>query len=77
MPRAKKISTLKPKTAVSAVPGTTNGNGHSLEVVDLEVEIRVRAYELYAQRGFMPGDERQDWLRAEQEVKAKHATAGA
>jgi hypothetical protein len=43
----------------------------------LDLEIRTRAYELYAQRGFTPGDERLDWLRAEQEVKAKHVTAGA
>ena len=77
MPRAKKTSTPKTKNVSTIVPAATNGNGHSPEVVDLEVEIRVRAYELYAQRGFTPGDERLDWLRAEQEVKAKHATAGA
>jgi hypothetical protein len=77
MPRAKKTSTPKSKTVISTVPATTNGNGHSPEVVDMEVQIRIRAYELYAQRGFTTGDERQDWLLAEQEVKAKHATAGA
>jgi len=59
------------------VQSATNGNGHATPTVDLELEIRTRAYELYAQRGFMPGDECQDWLLAEQEVKAKHATAGA
>ena len=77
MPRAKNPQTPKPKTARSKAAGATNGNGHALPMTDLEMEIRTRAYELYAQRGFTPGDERQDWLQAEEEVKAKHATAGA
>ena len=39
---------------------------------DLEVEIRRRAYELYEQRGYTPGHENEDWLVAEQEVRARH-----
>jgi hypothetical protein len=30
--------------------------------------IRERAYELYENRGSEPGQEEQDWLRAEQDV---------
>jgi hypothetical protein len=76
MPRAKNPSTtLKPRTARSK--GATNGNGHAAAPFDLESEIRVRAYQIYEERGFTSGDERQDWLRAEEEVKAKRATAGA
>lgn len=30
--------------------------------------IRDRAYELYERRGREPGNEEQDWLRAEQEI---------
>jgi hypothetical protein len=30
--------------------------------------IRDRAYELYENRGRKPGNEEQDWLRAEQEI---------
>ena len=30
--------------------------------------IRDRAYELYESRGRQPGNEEQDWLRAEQEI---------
>lgn len=30
--------------------------------------IRTRAYELYESRGREPGQEEQDWLRAEQEI---------
>ena len=76
MPRAKNPSTPKPKTARSKAPASTNGNGHAAKP-DLETEIRVRAYQIYEERGYTAGDEHQDWLRAEQEVKAKRATAGA
>ena len=77
MPRAKNPSTTpKPRTARSKAPAATNGNGHAVPL-DLDTEIRVRAYQIYEERGFTGGDERQDWLRAEQEVKAKRATAGA
>ena len=35
---------------------------------DLESKIRVRAYELYVERGYEPGHENEDWLLAEREV---------
>lgn len=31
--------------------------------------IRIRAYEIYLERGGMPGDELDDWLRAERELQ--------
>jgi len=78
MPRAKNPSTTpKARTARSKAPAATNGNGHAVPSPDLDSEIRVRAYQIYEERGFTGGDERQDWLRAEQEVKAKRASAGA
>jgi len=40
--------------------------------LDLEAEIRRRAYQLYEQRGCTPGHENEDWLRAECEVLARH-----
>jgi hypothetical protein len=40
---------------------------------DLETAIRLRAYELYAQRGYVEGFEEEDWLTAEREVLARHA----
>jgi hypothetical protein len=52
-----------------------NGNGHTK--VGLEDEIRVRAYEIFKERGETPGNEREDWLIAEQQVLAKHAGQGA
>ncbi len=36
--------------------------------VPSESKIRERAYELYESRGREPGQDEQDWLRAEQEI---------
>jgi Protein of unknown function (DUF2934) len=54
--------------------GTGNNNGHAnhLASSDVEAEIRQRAYELYAQRGYANGDPDRDWLEAEREVLARH-----
>jgi hypothetical protein len=35
-----------------------------------EDDVRLRAYELYLQRGGIPGDEVSDWLQAERELLA-------
>jgi len=38
--------------------------------IDLETQIRQRAYQLYEERGCTPGQQDDDWLRAEQELRA-------
>jgi hypothetical protein len=40
--------------------------------INLEDEIRRRAYELYAGRGYAQGHETEDWLIAEQEVLQRY-----
>jgi hypothetical protein len=40
------------------------------ESLPVEEQIRVRAYELYVQRGSASGSELEDWLQAEEEVLA-------
>jgi hypothetical protein len=40
--------------------------------INIEDEIRRRAYELYQQRGAAPGSEAQDWLAAEREVRQRY-----
>lgn len=45
--------------------------------VDLQEQIRVRAYELYEQRGREGGQEMGDWLQAEQEVLGTRSFAQA
>ncbi len=38
---------------------------------ELEIQIRERAYELYEARGREDGHDREDWLRAEEEIMEK------
>jgi Protein of unknown function (DUF2934) len=40
---------------------------------DIENEIRLRAYELYVERGYEPGHEAEDWITAEKEIVARHS----
>ena len=83
MPRAKSPRTPKPTTKPSVdnnilqMPENGNSqNGSSRNgslPSDLESAIRLRAYELYAQRGYIEGFEEEDWLAAEREVLARRA----
>jgi len=41
-------------------------------VLPLEEQIRLRAYELYVRRGNESGSELDDWLQAEQEICLAH-----
>jgi Protein of unknown function (DUF2934) len=76
MPRAKSPRNGNPRNTVTPPPFSvadavietrTKGN-----TVDLESEIRRRAYELYEKRGGSPGHENEDWLVAEREVLARY-----
>jgi hypothetical protein len=40
-------------------------------IIDVEAKIRQRAYELYEERGYTPGFDQEDWLRAEREVAGR------
>lgn len=85
MPRAKSPRTPKATTKpvvdnkILQMPenGSTNpqnGSSRSASLSsDLETAIRARAYELYAQRGYVEGFEAEDWLAAEREVLARRA----
>ena len=46
-------------------------NGGSVTPIDLEGQIRERAYELYEERGRMDGQDAEDWFRAEREVLSR------
>jgi len=80
MPRAKTPRTTTPSNKqVIAMPETSalpalrkNGGSAAPTPIDLEAEIRQRAYELYEERGRMPGQETEDWFRAEREVLARN-----
>jgi hypothetical protein len=55
-PPTRRLEVAKPEPRKNVVP------------INLEDEIRRRAYELYQQRGSSAGHEAEDWLRAESEV---------
>jgi hypothetical protein len=65
----------KKKTVASATfsnVASIEGARKNVEGNKLEDEIRRRAYEIYLERNGSPGDEHQDWLSAEREVRARH-----
>jgi hypothetical protein len=71
-----------------ASPSKGNGDGRKFEVmktdsrknlvpINLEDEIRRRAYELYEQRGGASGSEAEDWFAAEREVRQRYRQQSA
>jgi hypothetical protein len=53
----------------SSGPKSFTGNVAMMpDTVPSQDRIRVRAYELYQSRGREPGQDEQDWLRAEREI---------
>jgi hypothetical protein len=44
-----------------------------LQDFELEYQIRLRAYELYEERGRQDGHDEEDWLRAKAEITNKKA----
>jgi hypothetical protein len=65
----------KPKRIESSEPEATSALAETGEVsVGNEVadeQIRLRAYELYLERGEQPGRELDDWLQAERELESE------
>jgi hypothetical protein len=77
MPRAKNPRTATSRTKLATPqfrsveePSREPTNGTP---VDLHAEISRRAYELYQERGCVPGFEQEDWIVAEREILARHS----
>jgi hypothetical protein len=76
MAKVRTPRTLKPKAEkkVLQMPDNANGNGNAVHApVDMESEIRLRAYQLFEQRGCTHGQDAEDWFAAEREVLARYA----
>jgi Protein of unknown function (DUF2934) len=83
-PRAKKTSEPIEPVAVSPIPSQvtseaslpaiTASAGAKKTSVNLDDEIRRRAYELYLERKGMAGDPNRDWFIAEREVRSRYST---
>jgi hypothetical protein len=56
---------------IATMPAVNPPEPKNSSTTDLEAEIRLRAYQLYEQRGYTPGHENEDWLVAEREVLAR------
>jgi hypothetical protein len=69
--RSKKTAAPTPTPAMQVVAEARN----NLLPINLEDEIRRRAYEIYLQRGSTPGDEHADWLTAEREIRDRYQQA--
>jgi len=76
MPKAKTPRATKPKAEKKILQTPENGssNGFQFSPADLEAEIRMRAYEIYQQRGYTNGRSDQDWFEAEREILARHSS---
>jgi len=56
-----------PQASKKSTPSETR---HASEELPLEERVQRRAYELYALRGNESGSELDDWLQAEEEIRA-------
>jgi hypothetical protein len=61
-PKLNKVAT--PQTS-PVIPGPV------AQVSAAQDQIRERAFAIYEKRGSRPGDEMQDWLRAERQIQAR------
>jgi len=65
---------IAPKAQTFPTPNSTGSKNPTAKIamvpgaVHSQDKIRERAYELYEGRGREPGQDEQDWLRAEQEI---------
>ena len=57
-----------PPTSVAGPKSSTSNLATMLNTVPSEARIRERAHQLYESRGREPGQDEQDWFRAEQEI---------
>jgi len=68
-PSNKQVLTM-PEITPTPQPRKASSSANT-QNVDLEGQIRQRAYELYQERGYTAGQENEDWLQAEREVMAR------
>jgi hypothetical protein len=64
-----KASTKQKPTTLASPKSTPPKVAFLPDQVPLHDRIRERAYELYESRGREHGNEQQDWLKAEQEIR--------
>jgi hypothetical protein len=76
MAKARAPRAVKPKAEKKVLQMPDSGNGYAganHSPTELEHQIRLRAYALFEQRGYVHGYAEQDWFDAEREILARHA----
>jgi hypothetical protein len=64
-------ASTQPVSTSDMVAGTSrNSVIEGAETMNID-DVRRRAYELYEERGGIPGNDADDWLRAEQELRSR------
>jgi hypothetical protein len=73
MSRAKRaqVTTMEAPTELTSSTSSWKKNGNAKADFDLEAAIRVRAYELYEERGRQDGQAQNDWFQAEGELRPR------
>ena len=66
--RSKKLASVEP---IAVIEPHRDAPANTRPVSGLEEQIRRRAYELYLERGSTPGNESEDWIAAEREVRSR------
>ena len=69
--------TMQTETRPDRKLGVVKADRPSVVPINLEDEIRRRAYELAQQRGFESGHETEDWVTAEREVRQRYRQQSA
>jgi Protein of unknown function (DUF2934) len=72
-----KQPTTTPVAALRPIENTVETIQQALVIANLQDEIRVRAYELYEQRGREDGQDVEDWIQAEAEILARNTQLAA
>jgi Protein of unknown function (DUF2934) len=76
-PPAGKLTSVRTTSESRRMEVVKNDSRKNLVPINLEDEIRRRAYELYQQRGDNSGSEADDWLNAEREVRQRYRQQSA
>jgi len=69
----KKVLQMPDTAASIGSNGNTGSNCSKHSSIEMESEIRRRAYELYVRRGYTDGLHEQDWFEAEREVLSRNS----
>jgi len=77
VPEAKPTPTAKVTPEPRKLEVVKNEARKNVVPINLEDEIRQRAFEIYQQRGSRAGSEAEDWLTAEREVRQRYRQQSA